>query len=160
MSNKISISVILLSCAYCSHLQELFSSYFIFSFQKHPREGFHSIGEFHAGTELACALRCSRDDTCEGAIFHNALKKCALYQKKGKCSRGSDVDEKEEKSRIWTMRKVRNFLNINFFYFQNLELSSLKMNVFSWEKSFVSLRILSYISLSNLNGAEFRFCGK
>ena len=118
MSNKISISVILLSCAYCSHLQELFSSYFIFSFQKHPRKGFHSIGEFHAGTELACALRCSRDDTCEGAIFHNALKKCALCQKKGKCSRGSDVDEKEEKSRIWMMRKVRNFLNINFSIFK------------------------------------------
>lgn len=131
MSNKISISVILLSCAYCSHLQELFSSYFIFSFQKHPREGFHSIGEFHAGTELACALRCSRDDTCEGAIFHNALKKCALYQKKGKCSRGSDVDEKEEKSRIWMMRKVTKFFEHKFFYFQNLELSSLKMNVFS-----------------------------
>ena len=134
MSNKISISVILLSCAYCSHLQELFSSYFIFSFQKHPREGFHSIGEFHAGTELACALRCSRDDTCEGAIFHNALKKCALYQKKGKCSRGSDVDEKEEKSRIWMMRRVRNFLNINFSIFKIWNFPHLKWMYFR-EKS-------------------------
>ena len=126
MSNKISISVILLSCAYCSYLQELFSSYFLFSSQKHPRGGFHSIGEFPAGTELACALRCSRDDTCEGAIFHNALKKCALYQKKGKCCRGSNEDEKEKKTKIWTMRKVRNFLNIRFSIFKILNFRQLK----------------------------------
>ena len=77
MSNKISISVILLSCAYCSHLQELFSSYFIFSFQKHPREGFHSIGEFHASTELACALRTVK-------VISQRLEEMRLVSKEGK----------------------------------------------------------------------------
>ena len=113
MFKSIWISIILLNFACCCHLHELLSSYFTFSNLKQPREGSQGIGELHADTEVACALRCNRNENCDNAIFHIALRKCSLYEKKDKCSRDPDVEENDEMSRIQTMTKVRNFITVN-----------------------------------------------
>lgn len=56
MSKTISITIILLSCAWRCHPQERSSSYFTFSSLKELKECSHGIGKFPAESELACAL--------------------------------------------------------------------------------------------------------
>ena len=109
----IRVIVILLSFSCCCHLQEQLSSYFTFSYLKQPREDSHGIRKFQVDTELACALRCSRKNNCDEAIFHRASKKCFLYRK-DKCSKDPDVGENNKKPRILTMAKVRNEIHCRF----------------------------------------------
>ena len=113
----ICISIILLFFACCSYPKQHSSSYFKFSFLKDPLGGSLGVQGFRAGSELACALRCDRDNRCNEAIFDMASKKCSLHHKRDKCSRDPDVDEENEKSRSWKMTKVRNLIKIQLRHF-------------------------------------------
>ncbi|XP_066018965.1 uncharacterized protein [Pocillopora verrucosa] len=111
MYMTICISIILLFFACCSYPKQHSSSYFKYSFLKDPLGGSLGVQGFRAGSELACALRCDRDNRCNEAIFDMASKKCSLHHKRDKCSRDPDVDEENEKSRSWKMTKVINLTN-------------------------------------------------
>lgn len=117
MCLTICISIILLFFACCSYPKQHSSSYFKYSFLKDPLGGSLGVQGFRAGSELACALRCDRDNRCNEAIFDMASKKCSLHHKRDKCSRDSDVDEENEKSRFWKMTKVRNYIKIQLHHF-------------------------------------------
>lgn len=134
MSKTISITIILLSCAWRCHPQERSSSYFTFSSLKELKECSHGIGKFPAESELACALRCDRDNSCSEALFHRASNRCSMYQKKEKCFSDTKEDEKDgrdEKPRIGAMIRVRNvvkhrwvtrfFGNFLFYIFPQLK---------------------------------------
>lgn len=99
---------ILLSLAGCCHLRQLCSSYFTFSFSKQSSKDSNAIAEFKADSELTCALRCNTKGSCDEAAFHRESKKCFLYQKKDQVSIEPYVGDDNTRSRVVTMRKVRN----------------------------------------------------
>lgn len=102
---RISIMATFLTFFSCVHMHKLYSSYFTFSHQKQQSE---KIAEFKAETELTCALRCSAKNNCDEATFYRNAKKCFLYQNKEKGSTEPADTNKNTRSKIVTMRKVRN----------------------------------------------------
>lgn len=78
--------------ACCSYPKQHSSSYFKFSFLKDPLGGSLGVQGFRAGSELACALRCDRDNRCNEAIFDMTSKKCSLHHKRDKCSRDQVIN--------------------------------------------------------------------
>ena len=117
--------IILFSFVSSCHLQERLSSYFTFSYGEKLRVNSHNIVEFYADSELACALRCSRVENCDKAIFQKAYKKCSWYQN-DQCSKDPNLGEniKMKKARALTITKVRNdlhrrFNNWKIFIFSN-----------------------------------------
>lgn len=107
--------IILFSFVSCCHLQERLSSYFTFSYGEKLRVNSHNIVEFYADSELVCALRCSRVEHCDKAIFQKASKKCFWYQN-DQCSKDPNLGEnmKMKKARALTITKVRNDLHRRF----------------------------------------------
>ena len=116
--------IILFSFVSSYHPQERLSSYFTFSYGEKLVNS-HNIVEFYADSELACALRCSRVEHCDKAIFQKASKKCFWYQN-DQCSKDPNLGEnmKMKKARALTITKVRNdlhrrFNNWKIFIFSN-----------------------------------------
>ena len=107
--------IILFSFVTSCHLQERLSSYFTFSYGEKLRVNSHNIVEFYADSELTCALRCSRVEHCDKAIFQKASKKCFWYQN-DQCSKDPNLGEnmKMKKARALTITKVRNDLHRRF----------------------------------------------
>jgi len=103
---RISIMATFLTFFSCVHMHKLYySSYFTFS---HQKQGSEKIAEFKSETELTCALRCSAKNNCDEGTFYRYAKKCFLYQNKEKGStEPADMNE-NTRSKIVTMRKVRN----------------------------------------------------
>lgn len=75
-------------------------SYFKFSLPEDPRKSSHGAQDFHAGSGMACALRCDRDNCCDEAIFDKASKKCSLHHKRYRYSKDSEEEKENEKSMI------------------------------------------------------------
>ncbi len=108
MTATIRFGLILLSLACCCHMRQLCSSYFNFSYQKRTHEDSDSIAEYKADTEVTCALRCNTKGNCDEATFNRETKKCFLYQIKDKATVISNTGDFNSRSRIVTIRKVRN----------------------------------------------------
>ena len=117
MTVRIALKVTFLTFVSCVHLHKLPSSYFKFSHQKQENEESDKIAEFKAETELACALRCSAKGNCDAATFYRNAKKCFLYRNKGKGSAELyENDNDNTRSKIVTMKKVRNKVKKDFHY--------------------------------------------
>lgn len=101
----ISIMATFLTFFSCVHMHKLYSSYFKFS---HRKQGSEKIAEFKAETELTCALRCSAKNNCDEATFYRYAKKCFLYQNKERGDTEPADTNENTRSKIVTMRKVRN----------------------------------------------------
>lgn len=115
MTVTIRVAIIFLACVSCVHLRKLCSSYFAISYLKQARHGdSDKIAEFNADSQLTCALRCSTKGSCDEATFYKDSKKCSLYQKKDQGSTEPYVGDDNTRSRIVTMRKVRNVLTTVF----------------------------------------------
>ena len=114
---RIALTVTFLALVSCVHLHKLYSSYFKFSHQKQENEESDKIAEFKAETELTCALRCSAKGNCDEAKFYRSSKKCFLYQNKGKSSSELYANDNDNtRSKIVTMKKVRNKIKKDFHY--------------------------------------------
>lgn len=118
MTIRIANVVTFLTFVSCVHLHRLYSSYFTFSHQKQENGESDKIAEFKAETELTCALRCSRKANCDEATFYRNAKKCFLYQNKGKGSTELYANDNDNtRSKIVTMKKVRNKVKVPLNYF-------------------------------------------
>jgi len=118
MTIRIANVVTFLTFVSCVHLHRLYSSYFTFSHQKQENGESDKIAEFKAETELTCALRCSRKANCDEVTFYRNAKKCFLYQNKGKGSTELYANDNDNtRSKIVTMKKVRNKVKVPLNYF-------------------------------------------
>ena len=112
---RIAITVTFLTLVSCVHLHKLYSSYFKFSHQKQENEESDKIAEFKAETELTCSTK----DNCDELKFYRGSKKCFLYQNKGKSSSELYANDNDNtRSKIVTMKKVRNKIKKDFHYHQ------------------------------------------
>ena len=118
MTVRIGITVTFLTFVSCVSTHNLYSSYFTFSHQKQESDDSEKIAEFKAETEQTCALRCSTKTSCDEATFYRYAKKCFLYQhkKKGSTKPAYANEDDNTRSKIVTMRKVRNDVKADRHY--------------------------------------------
>ena len=120
---------ILLGFVCCVRLQEKCSSLFSFSFRTTQRKDSDSIAGFRVDTELACALRCSKNGNCYEATFCRESKKCSLYQKNSEVFTHAQSESDETSPRIVRMIKVSyNFLVCNHPTFEKKDFMETSMS--------------------------------
>ena len=121
---------ILLGFVCCVHLQEKCSSLFSFSFLTTQCKDSDSIADFKVDSELACALRCSKNGDCSEATFCRESKKCSLYQRNSEVFTHAQSDSDKTGPRIVSMIKVSyNFLVCNHLTFEKKGFTEASMSL-------------------------------